>query len=73
MYTTYHFKSASEITTDIVEIIKTSFKSKPIKLTIEEDDDETSFLLNNQNNKQVLFQSIEEEKKGSSIKINIEK
>lgn len=73
MYTTYHFKSASEITTDIVEVIKTSFKSKPIKLTIEEDDDETSFLLNNQKNKQVLFQSIEEDKKGNSIKINIEK
>jgi hypothetical protein len=45
MYATYHLESAEEITSEIVEAIKTAFKSKPIKLTVEEDDDETAFLL----------------------------
>lgn len=37
MYTTYHFKSAAEITTDVIEAIKTAFKGKSIVLTVEED------------------------------------
>jgi len=38
MSTTYHLSSAEELTTDIVEAIKATFKSKPITIIIEEDD-----------------------------------
>ncbi len=39
MYTTYHLSSAQEITTDILDAIKASFKSKAIVITVEEDTD----------------------------------
>ena len=47
MYTSYHFKSAGEITEDFVEQIKSTYKEKPIVLTVEEDINETTFLLQN--------------------------
>ena len=71
MYTTYHFKSATEINTDNLEVIKAAYKSKPIKLTIEEDNNETSFLLSNEINKSAILESIEQDKKGQLIKLNI--
>lgn len=37
MYSTYHFKNAEDIDTDILNTIKTAFKGKPIVLTVEED------------------------------------
>lgn len=39
MYTTYHLDSAQEITTDILDAIKATFKSKPITIIVEEGDD----------------------------------
>lgn len=39
MYTTYHLSSAEEITTDILDAIKASFKSKAIVITVEEEED----------------------------------
>ncbi|QPH40466.1 hypothetical protein [Pedobacter endophyticus] len=38
MYTTYHLTSAQDLSTDIVDAIKTTFKSKPITIIVEEDD-----------------------------------
>jgi hypothetical protein len=38
MYTTYHLSSAQEITSDILDSIKATFKSKPITIIVEEDD-----------------------------------
>jgi hypothetical protein len=38
MYTTYHLTSAQELSTDILDAIKTTFKSKPITIIVEEDD-----------------------------------
>lgn len=38
MYTTYHLASAQEVSTDILESIKATFKSKPITIIVEEDD-----------------------------------
>lgn len=38
MYTTYHLSSAQEITIDILDSIKATFKSKPITIIVEEDD-----------------------------------
>lgn len=40
MGTTYHLSSAEELTTDIVDDIKATFKSKPITIIVEEDEDE---------------------------------
>ena len=41
MYTTYHLTSAQEVTSDILDAIKATFKSKPITIIVEED--ETNF------------------------------
>lgn len=38
MHTTYHLSSAQEVTVDILESIKTTFKSKPITITVEEEE-----------------------------------
>jgi hypothetical protein len=38
MYTTYHLTSAQEVSTDILDAIKATFKSRPITITVEEDD-----------------------------------
>ena len=40
MYTTYHLSSAQEVSTDILEAIKATFKSKAITIIVEEDQDE---------------------------------
>ncbi len=37
MYTTYHFSNVAEITTDVIDSIKTAFKGKSIVLTVEEE------------------------------------
>ncbi len=37
MYTTYHLTSAQDVSTDILEAIKLTFKSKPITIIVEED------------------------------------
>jgi predicted aldo/keto reductase-like oxidoreductase len=37
MYITYHLSSDDEITTDILDAIKASFKSKAIVITVEEE------------------------------------
>jgi hypothetical protein len=38
MYATYHFSSAQEVNIDILDSIKTAFRSKPITIIVEEDD-----------------------------------
>ncbi len=38
MYTTYHLTSAQELSTDILDAIKATYKSKPITIIVEEDD-----------------------------------
>ncbi|HUI32946.1 MAG TPA: hypothetical protein VLY84_04950 [Dysgonamonadaceae bacterium] len=38
MYTTYHLDSAQDVTTDLLDSIKATFKSKPIIITVEEND-----------------------------------
>lgn len=37
MYTTYHFKSVTNITDNVLAAIKTAFRGKPVVLTVEED------------------------------------
>jgi hypothetical protein len=38
MYTTYHLKSAQEVSTDLLDAIKATFKSKPITIIVDEDE-----------------------------------
>jgi len=38
MYTTYHLTSAQEVSTDILDAIKATFKSKTITIIVEEDE-----------------------------------
>lgn len=38
MYTTYHLDSAQDVTTDLLDSIKATFKSKPIIITVQEND-----------------------------------
>jgi hypothetical protein len=71
MYTTYHLSSAEEITPDILEAIKTTFKSKPIIITVEEELDATNYLLSSPANKAVLDKSIEQDKKGEHIRVKL--
>lgn len=71
MYTTYHFESAEEITTDVLNAIKTTFKQKPIVLTIEEDLNETAYLMSNPANKANLLKSIEQDRNGETIHVTI--
>lgn len=42
MITTYHLSSAQDVSVDILDAIKATFKSKPITIIIEEDDFELS-------------------------------
>lgn len=37
MFTTYHLDSAEELSVEIIDSIKASFKSKPITITVEVD------------------------------------
>lgn len=38
MYTTFHLTSAQEVSTDLLDAIKATFKSRPITIIVEEDD-----------------------------------
>jgi hypothetical protein len=40
MHSTYHLASAQDMNNDIVNAIKTTFKSKSITIIVEEDEDE---------------------------------
>jgi hypothetical protein len=71
MYSVFHFKSASEINSDIIEAIKAAFKGKPVVITVEEELDETSFILANPANKEMLSRSIAQDKNGESVSVTI--
>lgn len=60
MYTTYHLASAQEVTADILDAIKATFKSKPITITVEED--ESDFELTS-DMKGVLEERLQEDEK----------
>lgn len=70
MYTTFHFRSAEDINSDMLNAIKAAFKSKPVTITVEEDHDETAFLLSNSKNREILLQSIAQHKAGELVDIS---
>jgi len=69
MYATYHLSSAQEITIDILEAIKATFKAKAITITVEEELDTTNYLLKNPANKAMLEKSMKQAQKGNFIEI----
>jgi len=71
MYTTYHLSSAQEITIDLLESIKTSFKTRAIKITVEEEIDTTSYLMSNSKNKEVLENSLRQAKNKEFIEVKL--
>ncbi len=46
MYTTYHLSSAQDVSTEILEAIKATFKSRPITIIVEEDDSDLELTAN---------------------------
>ena len=71
MYSTYHFQSASEINSDIVDAIKMAFKGRPVRLTVEDEPDETTFLLSLSSNREMFARSFAQDQKGEYVKVNI--
>ena len=71
MYTSYHFKSAADINTDILDAIKAAFKGKPVVITVEEEVDETAFLSSDPANKKMLLDSIAQDKNGESVTVKV--
>jgi hypothetical protein len=69
MYATFHLSSADEITVDILETIRATFKSKPITITVEEELDTTAYLMSSPANKAMLDKSLEQHAKGETIRI----
>jgi hypothetical protein len=61
MYTTYHLTSAQEVSTDILDAIKATFKSKPITIIVEEDDNDDFELTADM--KAVLDERLQEDEK----------
>ena len=71
MYATYHLASAADVTTDLLEAIKTAFQSKPITITIEEELDTTAYLMSSPANKAMLDKSLEQARRGEFIEVTI--
>ena len=72
MYITYHLSSAQDLTIDILEAIKTAFKSKAITITVEEEMDTTEYLMSSPANKAMLAKSMAQANNGEFIEIKME-
>ena len=70
MYTTYHLSSADEVN-NIVESIKTAFKSKPITITVEEELDTTNYLMSSPANKLILKKSLMQAENKELIEVKL--
>lgn len=58
MYTTYHLTSAQDVSTDILDAIKATFKTKPITIIVEEDNSDFELTADT---KAVLDQRLQED------------
>jgi len=59
VYTTYHLSSAQEVSTDILDAIKATFKSRPITIIVEEEDNNDQELTDDM--KMVLDERLQED------------
>jgi len=55
----------------MLEAIKAAFKGRLVVVTVEEETDETAFLSSNPRNKEMLLKSIEQDKNGESITVQV--
>jgi hypothetical protein len=69
MFTTFHLASAQDLSPDILEAIKRTFKTKAITITVQEELDPTSYLLASPANKMQLDKSIAQDHKGEYISV----
>jgi hypothetical protein len=67
MHTTYHISSAQDVSIELLEAIKATFKSKPICITVEEEIDTTAYLKSSMANKEMLNKSMVQDQKGEYI------
>ena len=72
MYTTYHLDSPADINADILDAIKSTFKERPIVLTVEEELDATAYLMSTAANKAMLDKSIAQAKNNEFIEVKFE-
>lgn len=72
MYTTFHLSSAEEVTIDILEAIRATFKSKPITITVEEELDTTAYLMSSAANRAMLEKSIAQANNGEFVEVKID-
>lgn len=63
---------ADKIDYQFIDAIKTLFKNKRIKVTIEDEMDDTEYLLSNESNKEFLLRSIKQAEQGSLVSFNSE-
>ena len=57
----------------MLEAIKAAFKGKAVVITVEEEQDETAFISRNPANREILNKSIEQDRNGESVTVNIPK
>lgn len=72
MYTTYHFPSAQDVNMDILDAIKSTYKSSPITITVEVEMDTTAYLMSTNANREKLEKSLLEAKNGQFIAVEID-
>ena len=59
MQTSFHFRSAQDITTEMLDKIKSTYKAKPVTIIVEEDNS-TDYKLSDEQ-KHILDQRLEED------------
>ena len=62
----------NELSTELINAIKETFKGKTVSITIQDDIDETDYLLSNEANKQFLEASEAELREGKGIMFTVE-
>lgn len=64
--------NVNELSQDLLEAIKASFKDKVIEITVTEALDETEYLMSSKNNKDQLLQSMEALEQGKGITFTVQ-
>ena len=70
MITTYKL-NANELSSDLIQSIKDTFKDKDIEITVTDQIDETEYLLSTEANKKHLYKSIDDLEQGQGIPMTL--
>lgn len=71
MVTTYRIH-VNELSTELLESIKATFKNKTVDIVVAEAADETAYLLANEANRRHIFESIEQLEQGKGVTMTVE-